>query len=127
MKVTWATLPTTRTVLMRIVLLIHRQRVLDTLTEQGLRDPILFGSVARGDARLGSDFDLAVTGMSPAAFATLSHTRDLLSTILGAEVSLSQVEALRAQVASEVARDGVRLQSMRWRDLLNQSHHVRGA
>jgi predicted nucleotidyltransferase len=49
------------------------------LRSVGAREVYVFGSVASGNAREGSDIDLAVSGLPPAAFfGTLARLNDLL-------------------------------------------------
>ncbi len=40
----------------------------EVLRHEGAREVYLFGSTARGTSRVGSDVDLAVTGLPPARF-----------------------------------------------------------
>ena len=44
------------------------QRAVDILQHNGAREVYVFGSHARGDARPGSDLDLAVRGVPPERF-----------------------------------------------------------
>ena len=76
----------------------------------GLSGISLFGSIARGDAKDGSDIDLAVTldaskKIDLFVFAALS---DRLSRLLGAQVDLVVEPARNPRMQQEIDRDRVR-------------------
>jgi predicted nucleotidyltransferase len=67
---------------------------------------VLFGSVARGDARPDSDVDIAVLG---AEFWAANRLGAELGTALGREAHVVQLEDASDHLRFEVARDGVLL------------------
>lgn len=87
----------------------RRTDVLRLAAEYGVRDVRVFGSVARGDARPGSDIDLLarldpeVTLLRQAAL--VRH----LETLLGCRVDLVSERALRPRVRDRVLREAVPL------------------
>lgn len=75
----------------------------------GLRNVRVYGSVARGEARPGSDVDLLV---EPTELATLFSVADFemeLEAILGVPVSVTSLAALDSSVDSQIIRESVLL------------------
>lgn len=92
-----------------VVLRILRGRA-DELRVRGLASLSVFGSVARGDARPGSDIDL-LADLDPAtrlSLVGLSSLRAELSEMLGAPADLVERGALRPGVREAAEREAVR-------------------
>jgi predicted nucleotidyltransferase len=87
----------------------HRDRILALLDEAGMRNPRLFGSVARGTASSGSDIDLLVD--VPIPYDGLRYLRLLLALedLLGCRVDLVPVDALPPRVRQTAEREAVPL------------------
>jgi predicted nucleotidyltransferase len=80
------------------------------LRARGVASLSVFGSVARGAARPGSDVDLAVE-LDPAVRVSLTGLAALradLADLLGAPVDLAEWGALRPPVRGRAAREAVR-------------------
>ncbi len=69
----------------------------------GARSVVLFGSMAQGAPHLGSDVDLAVLGLPPAAY--FSALADLMAA-LGCTVDLVRLEEAPASLAERIAIEG---------------------
>ncbi|WP_230671163.1 nucleotidyltransferase family protein [Rathayibacter sp. Leaf248] len=89
----------------------HRDSVTEVLARYGASNPRLFGSVARGDARPGSDVDLSVDLESGAGNPLLrvAGIGEELSRILGVRVDVVTEQLLREPVAATARRDMVPL------------------
>ncbi len=67
----------------------------------------LFGSVARGDAKLDSDIDLLVTyANSPGLFGFLD-LKEYLEQILGCRVDLVTEKALKKQIRDKILKEAI--------------------
>jgi predicted nucleotidyltransferase len=69
----------------------------------GAGSVVLFGSIARGDARPDSDVDLAVEGLPPAVY--FAAVADLMAA-LGCTVDLVRLEEAPASLAERIAAEG---------------------
>lgn len=87
----------------------HRDEVLALLDRCGLTNPRLFGSVARGDERPGSDVDLLVDVPAGIGLLTLARCQAQLEALLAAPVDLVPVADLKAGLAGEVLAESVAL------------------
>ena len=87
----------------------HRSEMLKVLERFGLRNPRLFGSVARGDERPGSDVDLLVDVPAGVGLLSLGRCQADLEAILGVRVDLIPVADLKTNVAPQVLADAVAL------------------
>ena len=89
----------------------RRDALLAVLDRHGATDPRLFGSVARGDARPGSDVDLFVDLDAGAGNPLLrvAGIGDELSGLLGVRVDVVAESLLRDPVATSARRDMVPL------------------
>ena len=80
------------------------------LSRRGITGIWVFGSVARGEARLDSDIDL-VTELDPAARVSLTGLASLraeLADLLGAPVDLAEWNILRPPMLDRARREAVR-------------------
>jgi predicted nucleotidyltransferase len=78
------------------------------LGELGIRSVSLFGSVARGEAGVGSDIDLLVEFDRPVGLFHFARARRELSAILGHPVDLVTREALRPEFRDRILKEAVR-------------------
>lgn len=93
----------------------NREAVVSALREHlpvlrerfGVRRLRLFGSVARGTAREGSDVDLLVDFGQPATPEALFGAQFYLEDLLGCAVDLVTERALRSQLRPHVERDAI--------------------
>ncbi len=99
------TRPTLSTVLGRL-----RAREAE-LRARGVSDLWVFGSVARGDAKWGSDVDLACEFDAPekVSLFDIIHLKDTIEDALEASVDIGERSAMRSQVARSAERDMVRI------------------
>jgi predicted nucleotidyltransferase len=80
------------------------------LQDYGVKDIRLFGSVARGEAGVGSDVDLLVE-FEPSAHTGMfefSRLRRDLSRLLGCEVDLATPDALHRMLKEDILREAIR-------------------
>ncbi|HTV00309.1 MAG TPA: nucleotidyltransferase family protein [Luteitalea sp.] len=78
-------------------------------TEFGVAALYVFGSVARGEARLGSDVDVLVEFDGPATFARFMDLKALLEDTLSARVDLVTRAALRSQLKPRIEAEARRV------------------
>jgi predicted nucleotidyltransferase len=74
--------------------------------EHGVREAYLFGSVARGEGRPGSDVDIAVAGCPPAVFYRLAAR---LERALALPLDLVDLDMAPADFAAPIRQSGLRL------------------
>ncbi len=77
------------------------------LRQQGITGLWVFGSVARGDARPGSDIDLFATLDTHVSLVGLASLRAELSDLLGTPADLVERDAMRPAVRAAAERDAV--------------------
>lgn len=75
----------------------------------GVRELKLFGSVARGDDRPGSDIDVLVEFEGSATFDGYMDLKFLLEDALGCAVDLVTVDGLREEIRDEVLAEALRV------------------
>jgi predicted nucleotidyltransferase len=86
-----------------------RSEVLTVLKRYGATNPRVFGSVARGTDRPGSDIDLLVDLPSDISLFALARLERDLSEILDAPVDVVAASTLRDPVAESARQDAVPL------------------
>lgn len=92
---------------------VDRKTILDRLKAEsarlrkryGLKSLAVFGSMARGDDREGSDVDILVTFDGRATFDAFMGLKLDLEDLLGRPVDLGTPETLRPELRAEVERD----------------------
>ncbi len=91
-----------------------RNEVLRTLSEHrhelkrfGVKSLALFGSVARGEDRPGSDIDLLVEFEKPATFDRYMELKFFLEELLGRRVDLVTPRALKPRLRHQVEREAI--------------------
>ena len=80
------------------------------LKAYGVKDILLFGSVARGETRAGSDVDLLVE-FEPSAHIGMfefSRLRHELSELLGCQVDLATPDSLHKSMKEDILREAIR-------------------
>src|SRR4051794_19073662 len=91
----------------------NRLAILDRLNAEapalrqkyGVRSLAVFGSMARGDDREGSDVDILVTFEGPATFRGFMGLKLDLEDLLGRPVDLGTLDTLRPEMRAEVEKD----------------------
>ncbi|SIO38799.1 hypothetical protein SAMN05444166_4295 [Singulisphaera sp. GP187] len=71
----------------------------------GVKSLAVFGSMARGDDREGSDVDMLVTFTEKATFDNFMGLKLDLEDLLGRPVDLGTPDTLRPEMRAEVERD----------------------
>jgi len=79
----------------------------DELTRLGIRSLALFGSVARGEDRSGSDIDLLVEFSRPTSLFELFDVRRRLEEILGRRVDLVPRDGLKPRIRDAILREAI--------------------
>jgi predicted nucleotidyltransferase len=82
----------------------HRQE----LAALGVRDLYLFGSVARGEARVDSDVDLLVEFDRAVGLLQFFRVQRRLSELLGRPVDLVMKDAIKPQLRARILAEAVR-------------------
>lgn len=70
-----------------------------------VRNPRIFGSVARGDDAEGSDLDLLVEPLRGTTYFTLAKLQLELEELLGVEIDIATPGAIGPRLAERVNRD----------------------
>lgn len=92
-----------------------KHEVLNRLTERAqevrqrfaVKTLAVFGSVARGEGRVGSDVDVLVAFDGPADFDRFMELKFFLEDILGVRVDLVTDKALRPQLRPAIEREAI--------------------
>ena len=87
----------------------RRRELLDVLRRHGVTDPEIFGSVARGDDREGSDLDLLVDFAPGTDILDILGIQRELEEVLGTAVDLVPRNAVKERVRTHAARDALPL------------------
>jgi hypothetical protein len=80
----------------------------EELVALGVRDLYLFGSVARGDARVDSDVDLLVEFERAVGLLQFFRVQQRLSELLGRPVDLVMKDAIKPQLRARILAEAVR-------------------
>jgi predicted nucleotidyltransferase len=78
-----------------------------TLEKLGVKSLALFGSAARGEARLSSDVDLLVEFSRPVGLLEFIRLKQVLEGILECEVDLVTPDALRESMKAEILEEAI--------------------
>ncbi len=78
-------------------------------SEHGVKSLILFGSVARDEARPTSDVDLLVEFDRPTGYFGLVRLQLLLQQLLGCEVDLGTPGSLRPAMQQRIDKEAIRV------------------
>lgn len=88
----------------------NREKVLEILGRYPVKNPRVFGSVARGEDTEDSDLDLLVEQKGPRlSLLDLAALELKLESLLGVRVDIRTPDDFSARVASRVGRDERRL------------------
>lgn len=87
----------------------RRSKITQLLHDAGASNPRIFGSVARGEDKEGSDIDLLVDFDLEQGLLPILHLNESLSKLLKERVEVSPLDALREVVRSEALADAVPL------------------
>lgn len=87
----------------------HRSEILHVLGRHGVTNARLFGSVARGDDREGSDLDILVDFPAETSLFDVLRIQEKLEQLLGVSVDLVSSSGLKERLRSRVERDLVDL------------------
>jgi hypothetical protein len=79
------------------------------LKQLGIRSLVLFGSVARGEARPESDIDLLVDLEAPFTFDRYIQAKFYLEDLLGSPVDLVMEETLKPRARIVVQQEAIRV------------------
>ena len=91
------------------VLSLLRQALPELRTKYGLQDLSIFGSVARDEARPGSDVDLLATYKGPLTLHAFMGLKSELERRLGVKVDLVTPGALKPRLRQAIERDLLRV------------------
>lgn len=84
----------------------HREEVLKIIARYPVKNPRVFGSVARGEDEEGSDLDILVEPeFGVTTFVHLIHLEDELEALLGSSVDVLTPGGLRKPVAKRIERE----------------------
>lgn len=87
----------------------HREELREVLRRHGVTNAQIFGSVARGDDRPGSDLDLLVELPRGTSLFDLAGIQVELEEVLGVAVDLGTIGSLKPRIRPRVERDLVAL------------------
>lgn len=93
----------------RMLLHVRRDEILAIAARRGARNVRVFGSVARGDARPGSDIDILVDMEPGRSLFDLGGLLVDLQTLLGVDVDVVTEKGLRPRIRAEVLREAIPL------------------
>ena len=91
------------------LLAILREKVPHLRTEHGVKTLTLFGSLARDEAKPGSDVDLLVEFDRPTGYFGLVRLQLFLEGLLGNPVDLGTPGSLRPEMRERIEREAVRV------------------
>ncbi|MER2536522.1 MAG: nucleotidyltransferase family protein [Rhizobiaceae bacterium] len=83
----------------------HRDEVLAILARYPVSNPRIFGSVARGEDREGSDLDMVVDAVGPFSYFDMADLAIDLERLLGCPIDIGTARSLRADVARNATTD----------------------
>jgi len=92
-----------------MLLHVRRDEILAIAARRGARNVRVFGSVARGDARPGSDIDILVDMEPGRSLFDLGGLLVDLQTLLGVDVDVVTEKGLRPRIRAEVLREAIPL------------------
>lgn len=93
--------------------LVRLQEHQSELGALGVGSLSVFGSVARGEGRSGSDVDLLVEFARPVDLFEFVHVKNYLESILGCPVDLATPDALRPEMKERILKEAVSLPALR--------------
>lgn len=87
----------------------NRDDGLRLLEARGLCNPLIFGSVARGEDNADSDIDLLVHADRPLGLLALVRVEAELSELLGVPADLVLAHTIRPDLADSIRREAIEL------------------
>ncbi len=87
----------------------RRDKILVLAARFGIKDIRIFGSVARHEARVGSDIDFLVEFPIDTSLLTHAAFQRELAEILGCEVDVASIHGLKEQFRQSVIQEAVPL------------------
>ena len=88
---------------------VKREEILVLAARFGIKNIRIFGSVARHEAREGSDVDFLVEFPPGASLLTHAAFQRELSDLLGCDVDVASVRGLKEQIRNSVIREAIPL------------------
>ncbi len=89
------------------VLKILRQKNTELAKQFGVKSLLLFGSVARNEAKATSDVDLLVEFSRPVGYFGLFALQDYLENLLGCPVDLGTPNSLKPAIREQVMGEAI--------------------
>lgn len=83
----------------------HREEVLEIIGRYPVKNPRIFGSVARGADTEESDLDMVIDVTGPFSYFDMAKLALELEGLLGCPVDLGTARSLRGDVAARAATD----------------------
>jgi len=83
----------------------HRDEVLAILARYPVTNPRVFGSVARGEDKEGSDIDILVEPKARMSYFELAKLAVELEAALGCKVDLGEADTVRPHAAASIFAD----------------------
>jgi hypothetical protein len=87
------------------ILAAKADQIREIIARYPVRNPRIFGSVARGEDQEGSDLDLLVDPLEGTTYFDLAGLELELGDLLGIKIDIATPGALRRQVAERIDRD----------------------
>ncbi|MCB1381555.1 MAG: nucleotidyltransferase family protein [Notoacmeibacter sp.] len=83
----------------------HREEVLAILARYPVANPRIFGSVARGEDKEGSDIDIVVDALDGCSYTHFFRIEDAMKSLLRVEVDLHTMPEFGLRMRSRVEKD----------------------
>lgn len=87
----------------------HRDAIVEAARQARVRNPRVFGSVARGEDTIDSDIDLLVDVRSDARVLDMYAFKDRVEALLGCRVDVACPQVLKANHREAIERDAIAL------------------
>jgi uncharacterized protein len=87
------------------ILAAKADQVREIIARYPVRNPRIFGSVARGEDEEGSDLDLLVEPLENTSYFDLAGLEIELGELLGVKIEIATPGALRRELAERIADD----------------------
>jgi len=91
------------------VLTQHRETIRQLVLQAGMANPRVFGSVARGEDRDGSDLDILVDPAPRASLLMMVKLQDQLEKATGVKVDLRTPEEIHPRIREKVLAEAASL------------------
>lgn len=84
---------------------LHKEAILEVLKRYPVKNPRVFGSVARGEDTEDSDIDIVIDKVGQFSYFDMANLEQELSTTIGFRVDLGIFRSLKADVLQTVSKD----------------------